>query len=215
MSNLKAMKKRNLVTELQKINSKISRPSLLKLSKKELLSMFPETGEKEVVEKETKPKQRLLDFSSSDDEEEPEPKPEPKPVPTPVPTPVPEPKPVKQPKPVKKEPEPDIPEPEPEPIKTKPKPDKSKKVNDIKQEIKQKLQSFKDEVSKAILQYKKDGDSNYLIDLYNELRVEAEQDVSEILDANKSKVSDSLLDYVDGLIDCQKRRVERQLDTSS
>ena len=38
-------------------------------------------------------------------------------------------------------------------------------------------------------QFKKDGDSDYLIDSYNELRTEAEQEVSEILDANKSKIS--------------------------
>ena len=213
--NLKSMKKRILVTELQKV-CELTRPTLLKLTKSDLIKMYDKFSSSEpVVETEEKAgkkprqkKQRLLDFSSDEEEEEEKTeKVEVKPV-----------KPAKPAKTVKKV-KVKEPEPEPEPVKPvepvveeKPVKVKSKKVNEIKSEIKELLKSFKDEVSKSILQYKKDDDSDNLIDEYNQLRVDYEQEVSEILDENSGKVSDSLLDYVDNLIDCQKRRIERLLD---
>ena len=215
--NLKAMKKRILVTELQKV-CELTRPTLLKLTKSDLIKMYnkftssdTKEEQKESVKKPREKKQRLLDFSSDEDEDEEK-------------TEKVEVKPAKKVKKVKKESveEPVVEEPEhveveeeevkPEPVKVKPVKVKAKKVNQIKLEIKELLKSFKEEVSKAILQYKKDDDSNNLIDQYNQLRVDYEQEVSEILDENTGKVSESLLDYVDNLIDVQKRRVERLID---
>jgi len=220
------MKKRDIVTNLQKVCD-LTRPTLLKLTKSDLIKMYnkftssdTKEEQKESGKKPREKKQRLLDFSSDEEEEEKEHveeektdkvvKPVAKPVVKPVVKPVKKVK-VKEPEPELKLDEPE-PEPEPEPVKVKPVKVKAKKVNEIKLEIKELLKSFKDEVSKIILQFKKDNDSDYLIDSYNELRTEAEQEVSEILDENKSKVSESLLDYVDGLIDVQKRRVERLLE---
>jgi hypothetical protein len=215
------MKKREIVTELQKV-CELTRPTLLKLTKSDLIKMYnkftssdSEPTAKESVKKPREKKQRLLDFSSDEEEDEEKTDKEVKPIVKPV---------TKKVKKVKKEPplaeqEPVIEEPveeeEEEPVveeKVKPVKVKAKKVNQIKLEIKELLKSFKDEVSKAILDFKKSDDSDYLIDSYNELRIEAEQEVSEILDENSGKVSDSLLDYVDNLIDCQKRRIERLLD---
>lgn len=230
MSNLKSMKKRDIVTELQKVCD-LTRPTLLKLTKRDLIKMYDKFASssgsvveqkeqpKEQVKKPREKKQRpLLDFSSDEEEEE-KAEEEKKPIVKPVVKSV-----TKKVKKVKKEEEPveepehveepDIPELKlDEPVvEEKVKPVKAKKVNEIKSAIKELLKSFKEEVSKAILQYKKDDDSNNLIDEYNQLRVDYEQEVSEILDDNKSKVSEALLDYVDGLIDVQKRRVERFLD---
>lgn len=222
MSNLKAMKKRDIVTELQKV-CELTRPTLLKLTKSDLIKMYnkftssdTKEEQKESVKKpREKKQQRLLDFSSDEEEEEEkktekvEVKPVTKKVKKVKKEPVEEPV-IEEPEPVEEEVEEE--EVEPEPVKVKPVKVKAKKVNQIKLEIKELLKSFKDEVSKSILQYKKDDDSDNLIDEYNQLRVDYEQEVSEILDENSGKVSDSLLDYVDNLIDVQKRRVERLLD---
>jgi hypothetical protein len=216
--NLKAMKKRVLVTELEKVCD-LARPTLLKFTKSDLIKMYNRFSSSEpVVETEEKAgkkprqkKQRLLDFSSDEEEEEekkPEKKTEKKPEKKTEKVKVKEPV-VEEPEPV----EPDPVEPEPEEVKpVKSTKVKAKKVNEIKSEIKELLKSFKDEVSKIILEFKKSDDVDYLIDEYNQLRAEAESDVGEILDQNKSKVSESLLDYVDNLIDCQKRRVERLIE---
>jgi len=212
MSNLKAMKKRDIVTHLQKV-CELTRPTLLKLTKSDLIKMYnkfsnsdSEPTSKESVKKPREKKQRLLDFSSDEEEEE-----EKKTVAKTVTKKV-----KKQPEeePIIEEPEhvEEEEEPEPETVKVKSAKVKAKKVNQIKLEIKELLKSFKDEVSKIILEFKKEGDMDYLIDEYNQLRAEAEQEVSEILDENKSKVSESLLDYVDNLIDVQKRRVERLIE---
>ena len=223
MSNLKSLRKRDIITQLQKVCD-LPRQSLLKFTKSDLIKMYDkfssssETKEEQKEQVKSNPAgkkprektQRLLDFSSDEEEEEHVEEEKTDKVVKPVVKPV-----AKKVK-VKKEPEPEPVEEEPveeKEVEEKEKPVKvkAKKVNQIKLEIKELLKSFKDEVSKIILEFKKGGDSDYLIDSYNQLRVDYEQEVSEILDENKSKVSESLLDYVDDLIDCQKRRVERLL----
>ena len=211
------LKKREIITELEnKVN--ISRQSLLKLSKKELLGLLKEkldnttddTEKKEPSPKKKKKKpkkKRLLDFSS--DEDEPEPQPEPQPE---------EPKP--EPKPKEKTEIIEIKEPEKEPVKEEIEPPqdttpikKSKKMmKEIKLDIKTLMKEFADKLSQGIAGYKKNEIEEDLIDCHNELRADYESEVRFILDENNSKVTNALLDYVDGLFSTQYNRIDRLLN---
>jgi hypothetical protein len=243
------LKKRDVVTQLEKLVS-ISRASLLKLSKNELVGLLKEKIDSQSDEK-SKPesvkqpkaehkvkskrpnKKRLLDFSS-DDEDEPdepeeivetiEPVKEPvKEVIEPVPdTQVakkqnPKPKSVKQPKKKKQviqfedESEDEVKEPEVKEPEVKELKEKTKLMKEIKSEIKTLMKDFSSNISKTIVEFKKSDDQIILIDTHNELRSEYESEVKLILDENKGKVTDALLDYVDSLFTTQFNRVDRLL----
>ena len=221
---IQKLKKREIITELEnKVN--ISRQSLLKLSKKELLGLLREkleqatdgTEKKEPSPKKKKKKpkkKRLLDFSS-DEEDEPEPQHEPQPEPQPE-----QEQEEPQPKPEEKTKIVEIKEPEKEPVKEviEPKQDttpmkKSKKMmKEIKLEIKTLMKEFADKLSQGIAEYKKTEIDEELIDCHNELRSDYESEVRFILDENNSKVTHALLDYVDNLFTTQYNRVDRLLN---
>lgn len=228
MTDLKKMSNREIIIEIQKVCD-LSKPSLLKLTKADLIKMYGQFSEKtpkEVVKerKGSKRTSRLLDFSSDEDAED-----------TPKSEVVVKPR-VKAVK-VKKAPvkvvkiqEPEtIPEPEPEresdvseeeiipePVvkrieKPRP-PSHKKKVKEVKAIIKVILIAFKDSVTNAIMDYKNTDDTDYLIDSFNELKIETEGDISDVLDENVTRTSNTLIDWIEGLINVQQRRVQRMID---
>ena len=238
------LKKRDIVTQLEKLVP-ISRPSLLKLSKKELVELLKEkidsqsesnsvkqpiskTDTKKVKSKRPN-KKRLLDFSSDEEDDETQ---------EIIETIPPEKEPVKdvieqvhdtqvakktKPKTKQKiqkiqiddeESEEEVKEPEVKELEVKEpevKGEKTKLMKEIKAEIKNLMKDFSSNISKTILEFKKTEDQTTLIDTHNELRSEYESEVKLILDENKSKVTDALLDYVDSLFTTQFNRVDRLL----
>lgn len=247
------LKKRDVVTQLEKLVP-ISRPSLLKLSKKELVELLKEkidsqsesnsvkqpiskTDNKKVKSKRPN-KKRLLDFSSDEEDDETlhEEKDKSEEIIETIP---PEKEPVKdvieavhdtqvakkqkhKTKPKKKkiqiddeeseeekeeseeEKEEEVKEPEVKGAKTK-------LMKEIKSEIKTLMKDFSSNISKTIIEFKKTEDTATLIDTHNELRSDYESEVKLILDENKSKITDALLDYVDSLFTTQFNRVDRLL----
>jgi len=237
------LKKRDVVTQLEKLVP-ISRPSLLKLSKKELVGLLKEKidnkiqsdpvkhPETESIPKKVKSKRpnkkRLLDFSSDEEEDDDEQttkqnteqQTEKKTEPTEIIETI---DPVKEPenkliglvpdtqvakKEKKKKPVVETKQPEQTPELP---PRETKLMKEIKSEIKTLMKDFSSHISKTILEFKKTEDQTVLIDTHNELRSDYESEVKLILDENKSKVTDALLDYVDSLFTTQFNRVDRLL----
>jgi len=243
------LKKRDIVTQLEKLVP-ISRPSLLKLSKKELVELLKEkidsqsesnsvkqpiskTDTKKVKSKRPN-KKRLLDFSSDEEDDETQEiietiPPEKEPVKDVIEQ-VHDTQVAKKTKPKTKQKiqkiqiddeeseeevkEPEVKEPEVKELEVKEpevKGEKTKLMKEIKAEIKNLMKDFSSNISKTILEFKKTEDQTTLIDTHNELRSEYESEVKLILDENKSKVTDALLDYVDSLFTTQFNRVDRLL----
>ena len=238
------LKKRDVVTQLEKLVP-ISRPSLLKLSKKELVGLLKEKidnkiqsdpvkqnkseSEPKKVKSKRPNKKRLLDFSSDEEDDEEDQKIDKKTEPTEIIETI---DPVKEPenklidlvpdtqvakkqkqktKQKKEKIETDDREKEPEEKEPEVKGEKTKLMKEIKVEIKNLMKDFSSNISKTILEFKKTEDQTTLIDTHNELRSEYESEVKLILDENKSKVTDALLDYVDSLFTTQFNRVDRLL----
>jgi hypothetical protein len=181
------LKKSDIITELLTLGCSIEKAKLNKMKKTELELILRNYSHVEQVRGTRRPKETDYDFSSSESESE-ESEEE-------INITIPEPR--QRQKQRYAEPIEEYIEPEVE----KPK----KRVN--RTDIKQKINSFTDQVNVLISGYRQDKDIDYMVDQYNILYQDLEYDLNSFLSQNNA--SDADYNYADSLLQVQNNRIKR------
>ena len=181
--------KSDIILQLKESGCQIDYKQLAKMKKTELETILLNYQPKPQVKTSKRPRHNRS-FSSSEDEDEyiietldlPDPEPEPEPEPEPVQEPV-------------------------KVAQVKVAQVKEKPVKNLKARIKEKVKCFINHVDLAINDFKNDRDVDYLVDNYNVLYRDTEDDLKSLLE--ESNANDNDYNYTDSLLQIQNKRIER------